>query len=189
MSVVGGTRPYPWPFDGAMSPGRMALVVAGADSAWRARCSGAPPVERTLLNLASALAGAGVLVVRVRHPSPSGAAPRPWALPPAHRDVDAGGVDGFFASALDGLLRAAGRDRLILGGFGLEGPVHSTLRSANDRGYECLMLTDACAALDANLAHSAFSMVCMSGGIFGAVGESTALMQALGATTTHREDA
>ena len=50
--------------------------------------------------------------------------------------------------------------------------MHSTLRSANDQGYECLLLTDACAPLDPDTTSAALSMVTMSGGIFGALGLS-----------------
>ena len=75
--------------------------------------------------------------------------------------------------------RAAGRDHLLLAGFGLEAPVHSTLRSANDRGYECLLLLDACAPLDPSLTPASRSMIEMSGGIFGAVGTVGALLGAL----------
>jgi biuret amidohydrolase len=124
----------------------------------------------------------------VRHPAPRGAPPGRWAGPSAHHEIDAGGIDGFFQSPLDRLLRGSARDHIVLGGFGLEGPVHSTLRSANDRGYECLLLADASASLNVTLAHSALSMICMSGGIFGAVGETPELLRALDRTTTPRED-
>ena len=93
--------------------------------------------------------------------------------------VTATGIDGFFGSPLDHRLRAAGRDHLAIGGFGLEATVHSTLRSANDAGYECLLLTDASAPLDPALAGAAASIVTMSGGIFGALGSTTDLLAAL----------
>jgi nicotinamidase-related amidase len=89
---------------------------------------------------------------------------------PADAVVDATGVDGFFGSNLDALLRRWGCTHLAMAGFGLEGPVHSTLRSANDRGYECLLLADACAAMGEQTRRGALSTVTMSGGIFGAVG-------------------
>lgn len=57
-----------------------------------------------------------------------------------------------------------------VGRLWLGGPGASTLTSANDRGYECLLLTDACAALAEQTRKGALSTVTMSGGIFGAVG-------------------
>jgi len=83
--------------------------------------------------------------------------------------IDAGGIDGFFDSPLDGVLRHRRAHQLVIVGHGLEGPVHSTLRSANDRGYECLLVIDACTPIDAALVPAARLTVEMSGGIFGAV--------------------
>ena len=59
--------------------------------------------------------------------------------------------------------------------------MHSTMRSANDRGYECLLVVDACAPLDPDLVPPAISMVEMSGGIFGAVGTTAPVLAALAA--------
>src|SRR5206468_5457058 len=97
--------------------------------------------------------------------------------------VDATGVDGFHGGPLDDVLRARGVDHLILGGFGHEAAVDSTLRSANDRGYECLVLTDGVAPFDDDLGAHALSSVTMSGGIFGAVGTSVELLSALRPST------
>jgi nicotinamidase-related amidase len=57
--------------------------------------------------------------------------------------------------------------------------VHSTLRSANDRGYECLTIADACLAADTETQRGAISSIEMSGGIFGAVGSTDAVIAAL----------
>jgi len=84
--------------------------------------------------------------------------------------LDAAGVDGFYGSPLDDRLRRLGRDQLLLCGAWLETGVHSTMRSANDRGYECLLVLDACDAYDATLVAASRSQIEMSGGIFGAVG-------------------
>ena len=66
-------------------------------------------------------------------------------------------------------LRAAGRDLLLLAGGWLEVGVHSTMRSANDRGYECLLVPSACIAIDDTTRAATISSTEMSGGIFGAV--------------------
>ncbi|MEW6583894.1 MAG: isochorismatase family protein [Actinomycetota bacterium] len=177
--AVAGTRPYPWPFDGDLRAARVALVVAGAQDAWIARCHDPAAAASTLTGLAHDLRALGVLVVRVRQATVRGPADRAWPGVAWDRDVVASGVDGFFGSPLDGVLRAERRDLLAMCGFGLEGPVHSTLRSANDRGFECLTLTDASAALDTETAGPAVESITMSGGIFGAVGSSGALVEAL----------
>jgi nicotinamidase-related amidase len=57
------------------------------------------------------------------------------------------------------------------------------MRRANDIGYECLLLEDMCVPLDPELQPSSISQILMSGGIFGAVGESAALLEALKTST------
>jgi nicotinamidase-related amidase len=93
--------------------------------------------------------------------------------------VDAFGVDGFTGSPLAEQLAGLDVDHLLLCGLGLEGPVHSTMRSANDRGLECLLVVDACASLDPSVADAAVRMIEMSGGIFGAVAPSSEVRRAL----------
>lgn len=93
--------------------------------------------------------------------------------------VLAGGIDAFYGSDLDLLLRTRRIERLLLAGIGLETCVHSTMRTANDRGYECLLVVDACASGDPGLVPAAVSMIEMSGGIFGAVGRSADVLAAL----------
>lgn len=177
---VPATTPYPWPFDGDLSPTRLALVVAGWDSRWAGAVGDGDVGERIAL-LAAALRSRGVAVVAVTH---GGRRPPPQTpvrpLPLDGADVvDAAGIDGFYGSRLDALLRTAGRTHLLLAGQGLEAPVHSTMRAANDRGYECLLLADVAAPVDPALAAPARSHIEMSGGIFGAVGTATDLCTAL----------
>jgi nicotinamidase-related amidase len=195
MTVLDSTVPYPWPYDGCLDPGRLALVVAGAQAGWAARSSGAAEAATVLLTVAASFRAAGALVVSIRHGAPPGRRrttlpPLPgtddWqlALAPRPSDVvvDATGIDGFHGGPLDDVLRAKGVDHLVLGGFGYEAAVECTLRSANDRGYECLVLTDGVAPFDDDLGAHALSSVTMSGGIFGALGTSEALLAALRST-------
>ena len=179
IGPVAGTTPYPWPWDGGCSGERLALVVAGWDDGWRGRAAASTigPADDATEALMAGVAAAGGLIVTVGHtPAPrSGGAP-PTSVPGR---IAAAGIDGFHGSGLDAALRAAGATHLLVAGHGLEGPVHSTLRSANDRGYECLLVIDACSPLDPGLAGAARSMVEMSGGIFGAVGTTADVLAAL----------
>ncbi|MGH9156441.1 MAG: cysteine hydrolase family protein [Acidimicrobiales bacterium] len=200
MTVTVDADPYPWPYDGVLDPTRLALVIAGAQTAWVVRSVDAAAVGARLAAVAVAVRGAGGLVVHVRHgtTATTAAAPRPAGLPPARGEpswslatepeaadlvVDAAGIDGFFGSALDAELRARGVDALVLAGYGAEVAVSSTLRSANDRGYECLTVSDAVAPFDAAIGVRSLHTVTMSGGIFGAVTTTAALLSAL--TPTH----
>jgi hypothetical protein len=171
---VDGTDPYPWPYDGVLEGATLALVLVGWDDGWSDRCPGGLTVRARGEELAAAVVAHGGLVVTVSHRGSAA-----LGLAEVHHGVAAHGIDGFHGGPLDDVLRGAGCTHLLVGGFGLEGPVHSTLRSANDRGYECLLLSDASAPLTDDLAPSALSSVTMSGGIFGAVGTTPAVLAAL----------
>jgi biuret amidohydrolase len=181
-----GTRPYPWPYDGILDPRRLALVVAGAQAWWADRTVDADEALASLRATAKVVRDAGGVVVFLRHhPGPPG--PRKGevgdelVVSQAADDVvvDCTGMSGFSGSQLDGELRRRGIDRLAVGGLGLETAVYSTLGAANDRGYECLALADASAFHDAGVGPRALASITMSGGIFAAVGTTTALCDAL----------
>jgi nicotinamidase-related amidase len=105
---------------------------------------------------------------------------------PALGDLVVGctGMSGFAGGPLDLRLRALGLDQLAVGGLGLETAVYSTMGGANDRGYECLALADASAPHDPLTAGRALSSITMSGGIFGAVGVTSDLVDLLGKERT-----
>jgi nicotinamidase-related amidase len=182
---VNATTPYPWPYDGDLGGAQTALLVVLTADAGAASQAVAPQLE----SLADAVRGAGgtVIVVRTTAPPPGGSRLRepvspstdlPGLLVP---DVDlvAGGIDGYYGSDLDIVLRTGRYRRLVLAGVGLETCVHSTMRDANDRGYECLLVVDACVPVDPALTAASVSSIEMSGGIFGAVGRTEDVVAAL----------
>jgi len=93
--------------------------------------------------------------------------------------VDKPGKGAFYATDLDTMLRNRGIRQLIVCGVTTEVCVTTTVREANDRGYECLVLEDCVASYFPKFQKSALEMVKAQGGIFGWVGRSADLLTAL----------
>ena len=194
------TDPYPWPYDspdGTVDGATLAVVVCGWQPHWvRMLDWHDEPIVALdgIRHLIDSLRSAGASVVWIRHgsaalpphrpPSPLPAFDsEPWQLMPGpkHGDtiIDTPGFDAFLVEWTDLALRGRHLTRLVMCGLGTETMISSTTRSANDRGYECLTLTDASVHNDRETGRAQLSSITMSGGIFGAIGASADLIDSL----------
>ncbi|MFB8008398.1 cysteine hydrolase family protein [Nocardia sp. NPDC056000] len=97
--------------------------------------------------------------------------------------IDKPGKGAFYATELSDVLAAKGISSLLVTGVTTEVCVHTTVREANDRGFECLVVSDCVGSYFPEFQRVGLEMIAAQGGIFGWVADSAAVIGALDAAT------
>jgi nicotinamidase-related amidase len=188
--------PYPWPYDGRLELDRLALVLIGPQGILRKLDPG-QRVTRVCEDLLRAARRTAAKRVMVRY-GRAGEARRgsllipetgtsDWEFIPelapmrGELVIDAPTLDAYHATSLDLTLQRAGIKYLMLCGFGTETGVYATLATANDLGYDCLSVEDACVGVDPELHTAVSCMIRNMPGIYGVVSQASRVIEALGA--------
>jgi biuret amidohydrolase len=93
--------------------------------------------------------------------------------------IDKPGKGAFFATDLHAILQNRGIQQLIVTGVTTEVCVNTTVREANDRGYDCLVVSDCCGSYFPEFHEMGLKMIAAQGGIFGWVASSITIIGAL----------
>jgi biuret amidohydrolase len=101
---------------------------------------------------------------------------------PGEPVIDKPGKGAFYATDLEAMLRHAGITQLLVAGVTTEVCVNTTVREANDRGFNCLVLADCVGSYFPEFQEYGLRMIKAQGGIFGWVGQSATVIAALAAT-------
>ncbi|MEJ8473716.1 cysteine hydrolase family protein [Roseibium algae] len=193
--------PYPWPFDGQWNAVDTALLLLGfQNNAVDALC--AQKEVATAARLLAAASACGMLMIASRKgqdvmalaalnrrtsqadisltPNTNG-----WqlsaelGLSSTAPIVDHAGDNAFYNTGLEALLRRRGIRNLLVCGLPTDGLVHATQRNANDMGFECLAVFDACKGTSAERHTGQLRIMTFGNGLFGAVASCKPVLESI----------
>lgn len=155
------------------------VMVVHTREGHRPDLSDCPPAKRRRGRLAVGIGDQGPMGrVLVRGEAGHGIVPE---LAPVDGEpvVDKPGKGAFYATDLEATLRNRGIESLWVAGVTTEVCVNTTVREANDRGFECLVLEDCVGSYFPEFQRAALDMIKAQGAIFGWVAQSAPVLEAL----------
>lgn len=160
------------PLHAAIEPTRRALTVFVREG-YRADLTDLPEVVRWRSKRVGAEIGGPGPYGRFMIRGEKGAEITPELRPlPGEPIIDKSATNGFYATDLDFVLTHRGISSMVFAGITTDVCVHSTLRAAADRGYDCMLLRDCTAATLHENYLASLSMIQQEGGFFGTIGSS-----------------
>jgi nicotinamidase-related amidase len=197
-------HPYPFPFNGQPGPLGPGLMILGCDQAQLTETGGAghaalANVERLQTGFSTSgwpvvfgRRGVGDFadltpVVRARNDirtvdrilELSDPLARPAIRPHSATTFCHAADNAFIGSDLSHILKIGGVQVLVFCGLVTDGSVHATMREANDRGFECLLVTDASASTRPAFHDTIISLTAFGNGLFGCVASTDAVLAAM----------
>src|SRR5262249_35056850 len=155
------------------------MMVVHTREGHRPDLSDLAPAKRARAKLVTGIGAAGPMG-RIRGRGEPGHDIIPELAPaPGEPVVDKPGKGAFYATDLEAMLRGRGVTQLLVCGVTTEVCVNTTVREANDRGFDCLVLEDCTGSYFPEFHQAGIAMIKAQGGIFGWVAPSAALLTAL----------
>jgi nicotinamidase-related amidase len=146
----------------------------------KADLSDCPPAKRLRGNPTLRIGDVGPMGRILIHGEPGHGIVPELAPLPGEIVIDKPGKGSFYATPLGDILKQKGITHLVVAGVTTEVCVQTTLREANDRGYDCLLVSDATESYFAAFKASTLAMITAQGGIVGCVAPLSALEAAVG---------
>ncbi|HEX2441183.1 MAG TPA: cysteine hydrolase [Methylomirabilota bacterium] len=157
----------------------MGMLVVHTREGHRPDLADCPPAKKARGRLAAGIGDPGPMGRILVRGEPGHDIVKELAPAPGEPVVDKPGKGAFYATDLPAILANRGIAKLVVCGVTTEVCVNTTVREANDRGYDCLVLEDCVASYFPEFHTAALAMVKAQGGIFGWVSDSGRLLAAL----------
>lgn len=163
------------------------LFVVHTREGHRPDLADCPPSKRKRGRLRTGIGDPGPMGRILVRGEPGHGIVEPLLPQPGEPVVDKPGKGAFYATDLESMLRYRAIQQLVVCGVTTEVCVNTTVREANDRGYDCLVLEDCVASYFPAFHEAALAMITAQSGIVGWVADSRRFLEALaGAAPDHR---